>query len=581
MSHESMSYRPMVTTNEELNDEKWSMTDRLTPIGGPSSDTEYGKSADEEFNERDVLLEEHEQLTTSLAALTRHFAHVQLRLQQVVSAPTPEDRENLLLELHEFASNGIPDIMCQTTIDVQEQVIEGEKCREKEFINELKQKLDELEHYAAASGSLEGAPTSVMIEKQRILIDQLRHKLHLQLDDASVSKLSAEELRKLVDQAIYQLTNPVKLKENLINQMRTQIGDLEKFIEFLKSDSINSASVAVTTNDSVPSSPQSVQSPLLIKSKSHSTAALPSSKISQSTNPFSSRSQTEHHSSNIAQSLKKLFVLTQLYTFLLLTCGTRSMKKNKTKPTSNMTKDIIAKKHFGDVRAKLEMAIENVLKAVQLNQIVPSDIDDTAENECDSTGVIFCVRNELAPALCSLLEHGLYETSYSTSLTIFGCFSSKLANNNSTSSETMHAWKLFLKYYELKHGDEFVNSPARRLSQTFSLDVVGGKPITMRQSLLSGIDMVAKLHEKHAKSMDACFKSFVCHALNEKKLVPFLRIILKTGQIVENDYQPWSYTKQTGFNDALHSLSRLSSIDFRLPVDLAVRRFVSNQDLIE
>ena len=80
--------------------------------------------------------------------------------------------------------------------------------------------------------------------------------------------------------------------------------------------------------------------------------------------------------------------------------------------------------------------------------------------------------------------------------------------------------------------------------------------------MLSGIDMVAKLHEKHAKSMDVCFKSFVCHALkyvtiivifqmnewlfSEKKLVPFLRIILKTGQIVENDYQPWSYTKQTG-----------------------------------
>ena len=115
MSYESMSYRPMVTTNEELNDDKWSMTDRLTPIGCPSSDTEYGKrsvcftrllsfinlldaflnyfSADEEFNERNVLLGDHEQLTPSLAALTRHFAHVQLRLQQVVSAPTPEDRE--------------------------------------------------------------------------------------------------------------------------------------------------------------------------------------------------------------------------------------------------------------------------------------------------------------------------------------------------------------------------------------------------------------------------------------------------------------------------------------------------------
>lgn len=54
----------------------------------------------------------------------------------------------------------------------------------------MKQKLDELERYALASGSLEGAPTSVMIEKQRVLIDELREKLALQLDDDAVSKLS-------------------------------------------------------------------------------------------------------------------------------------------------------------------------------------------------------------------------------------------------------------------------------------------------------------------------------------------------------------------------------------------------------
>lgn len=73
---------------------------------------------------------------------------------------------------------------------INEQCIAAEKSREREFIQELKQKLDELEHYAAASGSLEGAPTSVMIEKQKVLIDQLREKLDLQLDDDAVSKLS-------------------------------------------------------------------------------------------------------------------------------------------------------------------------------------------------------------------------------------------------------------------------------------------------------------------------------------------------------------------------------------------------------
>ena len=114
-----------------------------------------------------------------------------------------------------------------STERTNEQLIDAEKAREKEFISELKQKLDELEHYAAASGSLEGVPTSVTMEKQRVLIDQLRTKLDLQLDDDAVSKLSyvvflslfakdvalghslcfpsAEELRKLVDQAIHQV----------------------------------------------------------------------------------------------------------------------------------------------------------------------------------------------------------------------------------------------------------------------------------------------------------------------------------------------------------------------------------------
>lgn len=80
--------------------------------------------------------------------------------------------------------------MCQTSMEINERIVEAEKCREKEFIEDLKQKLDELEQYAAASGSWEGIPTSIMMEKQRILIDQLREKMDLQLDENVVSKLS-------------------------------------------------------------------------------------------------------------------------------------------------------------------------------------------------------------------------------------------------------------------------------------------------------------------------------------------------------------------------------------------------------
>ncbi|CAF3872768.1 unnamed protein product [Adineta steineri] len=576
---------------EDFNDDRLPMTGRLTPIGGASSDTEFGRSVNEEVNEKLILLEEHERLNSSLAALTRHFAHVQLRLQQVVGAPTTEDRESLLLELHEFASSGIPDVMCQSSMYTNdctnEELIENEKCREKEFISELKQKLDELERYAAASGSLEGAPTSVTMEKQRVLIDQLRTKLDLQFDDAAVSKLSAEELRKLVDQAIHQLTNPVKLKENLITQMRTQINDLEKFIEFLKADSANAAAAASSLS---PNDMKSIEPYKSSPNKSNPTT-MNSFKMHSTTNKFSNENRA-----NFSQTMKKVVVLTQLYTFLLLTCGTRTMQKKSNQPTPNMKKDIVAKKHFGDLRAKLEVAIDKVLNAIRLTNTFTrhnhgfTDDDDennsssvtTSDNDdedYDQNAVVLAVRQDLAPALRALLEHGLYETNYSTSLAVWGCFATRASH--AATNDTMHAWKLFLKFYEMKRGNEFANSPARKLSESFSLDVIGGKPITLKQCLLSGIDNIVKLHEKHSKSMDSCFKSFLCYALNEKKLVSFLRIILKTVPLVENYYQPWSYTKTTGFNDALHSLDRLATVDFHLPINVSVRRFMNNRDLIE
>jgi len=45
--------------------------------------------------------------------------------------------------------------------------------------------------------------------------------------------------------------------------------------------------------------------------------------------------------------------------------------------------------------------------------------------------------------------------------------------NNSKSS--MHAWELILKYYEIKNGDYFNSTPARKLSQSFNLDIEGCK----------------------------------------------------------------------------------------------------------
>jgi hypothetical protein len=62
--------------------------------------------------------------------------------------------------------------------------------------------------------------------------------------------------------------------------------------------------------------------------------------------PTSNKHPSENEP-NFSQTMKKVLILTQLYTFLLLTCGTRSMQKKSNQPTPNMKKDIVAKKHFG------------------------------------------------------------------------------------------------------------------------------------------------------------------------------------------------------------------------------------------
>lgn len=45
---------------------------------------------------------------------------------------------------------------------------------------------------------------------------------------------SADELRQAVDRAIGQIVNPARVKEKLVEQLKTQIVDLERFIEFLQ-----------------------------------------------------------------------------------------------------------------------------------------------------------------------------------------------------------------------------------------------------------------------------------------------------------------------------------------------------------
>lgn len=77
----------------------------------------------------------------------------------------------------------------------------------------------------------------------------------------------------------------------------------------------------------------------------------------------------------------------------------------------------------------------------------------------------------------------------------------------------MHAWELILEYYYLKHGDEYNNTPARKLSQSFNLDIVNSHVVTAKQNLLSIVGSIIAMHRPYKRSYNAHFKAFVCAGL--------------------------------------------------------------------
>lgn len=548
--------------------------ERWAPLGAanvspPLSCNESGHHLESERLK--TLEEEQEQLNSSLFALTTHFAQVQFRLKQIVDAPA-EHKEALLKELEEFAFKGIPDargcpgLSDSSTNDLSDkehdEKIAEQRQKQIELIQQLKSQLEDLEIYAYETGEAD-MPTSHVMEKQKVVIDQLKNKLDLH-DFENFDKLSAEELRQAVDKAIGQIVNPAKVKEKLVDQLKTQIVDLERFIEFLQGE-------AQTPG---PSGGERCICPL------HGTNEGSKKKPENPTKRTKSKGTVEHPQNFREQTLSMMrhaLTLLQIFAITQFGCGGKDFQKNLLKRTTKGN-------HWGDLRARLEMAISRVAELGEKLELekqktecqpYPSDDgEDVPVIQCDLE-LVTAVRKDLAVALRDLLQHGLFEVGQSQSLVPFGCLPSR---NISKSPQMMHAWDLFLKYYETKHGKEYSEEPARRLSMAFGLEVVGGKAVTARQTLLSAIEEVASTHQPLKRSEDSQFKAFICLALNQKKLVTWLRILVRSTWLVEYYYQPWSYVVKTGFDDSLVSLERLMKLDFNLPTDLAIRPFQNIKD---
>lgn len=136
------------------------------------------------------------------------------------------------------------------------------------------------------------------------------------------------------------------------------------------------------------------------------------------------------------------------------------------------------------------------------------------------------VRKNFARTLQQLIQHGLRLPAESAASSLMVPFmrclqpgAQRVAAGAAAEMQflgigrSMHAWELILEYYNLKHGEEYNNTPARKLSQSFQLDIVDAQAVTAKQSLLSAIGMILAMHRPYKRSYNAHFKALVCAGL--------------------------------------------------------------------
>lgn len=329
-------------------------------------------------------------------ALTTHFAQVQFRLHQIVEAPEKE-RDDLLKKLEDFADRGIPqhqevghtrsNILCK---------MDSQKIRQQELIDQLKTQLDDLEKYAYESGE-NVVPQTIMMEKQKIIIDELKQKMNLNFNELELPQLSPDELRNQVDVAIGEFVSPLKMKEQLVAQLKTQVNDLERFIKFLQ---VEKGEKKKMLREKFLKHQNCSDIDLHNKScncnfrESTSAIATTTTAVKQNSDekrrnspPTTSSASTSFTPTNttitnrVFQMFNKATTIFHIFALSQFDCssqnGARNFKRNILKKTTRGN-------HWGDIRAKLEVDIQEILALIKvINKAVEKENQFDEEGEVD------------------------------------------------------------------------------------------------------------------------------------------------------------------------------------------------------
>lgn len=340
------------------------------------------------------------------------------------------------------------------------------------------------------------------------------------------------------------------MKEQLVDQLKTQVSDLERFIEFLQEGKIciksskkggllfngNVNQLIAKCECSCPAK-HSQECGTSSTKKSSSAANEKQTKTKNRTTASANRKSKSNRKTGdemddnekAAKMIKRALALLQMFTFLQFGCNTNPMMHKGNKFERNTLKKTNKINHWGDLRAKLELSIEHLIELTKQKHLNDSDYTSECEESIlvqANEKITNTVRKQLCVLLRDLLEHGLntslngcvssddrvmHQADYSSFMS-WNCFSqkSRLIHLN---DRRVTVWDVLTHYFYLKKGDQFRQTPARKLSVSFNLDIVGGVPITPKQTLLSCIDEITDTHTKLKRSADSHFKAFISRAL--------------------------------------------------------------------
>lgn len=565
----------------------------------------------------------------SLIALTTHFAQVQFRLKQIISAE-PEHKEELLKDLEKFAFQGCGKPMTyDTAASGENSSTEAQRQIRVELMEKLRHQLDDIERCAKEATSVsvaseshdQATPTTraqdegsvmldAMAEKQRIIIEELRKRFDFQFGD--LERLSTEEVKRSVGKAVREVVDPIKSKEEYVSHLQGQIKDLERYIGFLQAKQVSTPdSECLTTphdstshnsvsHDSMLGSCDSIKSPLKLHPKpslslkgqlSKQAGVMEQWEGLQNDPPtpqyrlsmtqldgvecaIDARRCEWEKMDSLGRSLGGHQGRDDLRLSLFVMRKTLAVMQVLTLCQCGGNVRCLPKYVTDGKRKRYHMALQSLEMAVDKISIITTAIREEGlpmhSRVSLETDLHETVSMVLADSLRVLVEHGLLANGQPVSFSD-GCL--PVWKNWSFSVHGLGgldldcaAWKVFMHFYKMKRGDKFSARTDQLLSSSFLLDA---NSTSVKKSLLSSINKVTLSNPgSYHTSRDTKFRALICEGFNTCHLAEWFKLLASNPSIGEELYTAASFLTTTGFRPAIACLERLKDNPSCEPVSL-------------